>query len=133
MPSVRVISELKDQIHFVTFTVKNWYYLFDRHERFRILENSFVYCQENKALKVYAFVFMLNHLHFIGSADDLGAVIRDMKKYLSKTIKCNLIMTEPNVLKLFKHDEKYEFWCKTNCPKLILDDQMFEQKLDYIH
>ncbi len=133
MPSLRVINELKDQIHFVTFTVKNWYYLLDRHERFKLLEDSFVYCQQNKGLKVYGFVFMLNHLHFIGSAPDLGAVIRDMKKYLSKAFKDNLIENEPNILKLFEKDGRYEFWKKTNCPKLILDEDFFEQKLNYIH
>jgi len=133
MPAVRITRELKDQIYFVTFTVKNWYYLFDRHNRFKILEDSFVYCQENKGLKIFAFVFMLNHLHFIGSANDLGAVIRDLKTYLSKAFKRNIAETEPNVLKLFEKNGKYQFWMNTNYPKLIETNQFFEQKLNYVH
>ncbi len=133
MPSPRISKELKDQIYFVTFSVKNLYYLFDRHDRFRILEESFCYCQKNKELKIYAFVFMLNHLHFIGSANDLIAVIRDMKKFLSKKLKLNLIATEPNVLKLFEVNGEYHFWEKTNLPKLIETEEFLHQKIEYIH
>ena len=133
MPSVGITAALKDQIYFVTFTVKNWYYLFDRHNRFEILEESFIYCQQNKGLKVYAFVFMLNHLHFIASANDLGAVIRDMKKFLSKEIKKNLLVTEPTVLKIFGQDGSYHLWQDTNYPKLIETSDFFQQKTDYIH
>ena len=95
MPSVRIFKEQKDQLYFLTFTVHNWYYIFDRHSRFKILEDSFVHCQKHKGLKVYAFVFMLNHLHFIGAAPDLISVIRDMKTFLSKEMQKNIIATEP--------------------------------------
>lgn len=133
MPSVRIKEELKDQVYFVTLTVKNWYYLFDRHHRFKTLEDSFVYCQNNKGLKIYSFVSMLNHLHFIGSANDMGALLRDMKKFLSKEFKKSLIATEPNLLKLFEAGGQYEFWEKTNYPKLIESENFFAQKANYIH
>ncbi len=133
MPSIRISSELKDQIYCVTCTVKNWYHLFDRHNRFHILEESFVYCQENKSLKIYAFVFMTNHFHFIGSADDLGAVLRDMKTFLSKAFKKSILSYEPQVLRIFEDNDKYQFWEKTNYPKLIETEGFFQQKVDYIH
>jgi len=47
---------------------------------------------------------MLNHLHFIGSAPDLIAVTRDIKKFLSKKLQKNIIATESNILQLFKRD-----------------------------
>ncbi len=99
MPSLRIPKSERDQMFLITFTVKNWYYLFDRHDRFKILEESFVYCQNNKNLKIYAFVFMLNHLHFIGSAPNMIEVIRDMKKFLSKRFKENIEKNESNVIK----------------------------------
>lgn len=133
MPSIKILKELKDQVYFVTFTIKNWYYFFDRHSRFRILEDSFVHCQKNKGLKIYSFVFMLNHLHFIGSAPDLSAVIRDIKTFLSKEFKRNILAMEPNVLKIFESSGKYEFWQELNCPKLIETDEFLQQKIDYIH
>lgn len=75
---------------------------------------------------------MLNHLHFIGTAPDLGSVIRDMKGFLSKEIKKNIIATEPNILKIFEIDGKYTFWGKTNYPKLIENEKFFKQKVEYI-
>lgn len=132
MPKMRILTDLKDQIHFITFTVERWYYLFDRHSRFEILEQSFVYCQKNKGLKIYAFVFMLNHLHFIASAEDLAGVIRDMKKFLAKEIKRNILATEPNVLKLFEKKGIFHLWQDTNCPKMIETDEFFRQKAEYI-
>ena len=134
MSSLRISRELKNCIYFVTFTVKNWYYLFDRHNRFEILEESFVYCQKHKELKIYAFVFMLNHLHFIGSAPDLSAVIRDMKTHLSKELQKNIIATESNILKIFKNDKgNYHIWQSTNYPELIETDYFYNQKIEYIH
>jgi putative transposase len=134
MPSPRIIKELKDQIYFVTFVVKNWYYIFDRHNRFKILEDSFVYCQQHKNLKIYSFVFMINHLHFIAQDPDLAGVIRDMKTHLSKEMQNNIIATEPEVLKLFQNkDNSYSFWESSNFPKLIQTEEMFEQKVNYIH
>ncbi len=133
MPSVRISSAFKDQIYFVTFTVKYWFQFFDRHNRFEILEQSFLHCQKNKNLNIYAFVFMTNHLHFIASAPDLGGVLRDMKRHLSKTFHANILATEPQVLKVFEKDETFEFWEKTNFPKLIESEKFFEQKVNYIH
>lgn len=133
MPSVRITRELKDQVYFVTLTIKDWYYFFDRFNRFQILENSFVYCQKNKGLKIYAFVFMLNHLHFVGSADDLGAVLRDMKTFLSKAFKKNILEIESSILRYFQAQKGYRFWERTNFPKLIYSRDFFAQKLEYIH
>ncbi len=133
MPSVRIHRAERNQVYFVTFTVKNWYYLFDRYNRFEILENSFVYCQKYKKLKIFAFVFMLNHLHFIGQAEDLSAVIRDMKTFLSKKLKTNIQQNEPDLLKLFETEGKFSLWQRSNYPKLINSEEFFRQKIDYIH
>ena len=134
MPSPRISIDLRDRVYFVTFTVKRWYYIFDRHERFKILEDSFSYCQRHKGLKVYAFVFMLNHLHFVAQAPDLIGVVRDMKKHLSKELRKNISMTEPSVLSLFKaQGETFNLWKSGNYPKLIETEKFFRQKVDYIH
>ncbi len=133
MSTLRVRGEFASRPHFATFTVKNWYYLFDRHNRFQILEDCFVYCQKHKKFEVYAFVFMLNHLHFIGSAPNLIAVIRDMKTFLAKELKKNIIATEPNILQLFEKNGKSAFWKNTNSPKMIESTKFLNQKIEYIH
>jgi REP element-mobilizing transposase RayT len=120
MPSIRVNKELNEGTYFLTFTVKNWYYIFDRHNRFQILSNSIQYCQKNKDLKLYAYF------------------VRDFKKFTSKEIQKNIIATEPSILKLFQVQNRgtepaYEFWQKTNMPKLIESEKYFFQKANYIH
>jgi putative transposase len=133
MPSIRIHKELNDQIYFLTLTVKNWYYLFGRHNRFEILANSLQYCQKHKNLKIYAFVLMLNHLHLIASALDLIGTIRDFKTFTSKEIQKNIIATEPNVLQLFQTNKGCHIWQNTNFPELIKSEKFLSQKIEYIH
>ncbi len=134
MPSIRINRELTLGIYYLTFTVRNWYYIFDRHNRFKILSDSLKYCLKQKGLKLYAYVFMLNHIHLIASASDMIAFVRDFKKFTSKEIQKNIIATEPNVLSLFEIENgKYEFWAKTNMPKIIESEEYFFQKINYIH
>ncbi|MCR4318815.1 MAG: hypothetical protein NUV74_00565 [Candidatus Brocadiaceae bacterium] len=57
MPSVRINKEINQGIYFLTLTVKRWYYLFDRHHRWDILLDSLRYCQKNKGLKIYHWVY----------------------------------------------------------------------------
>ena len=74
---------------------------------------------------------MLNHIHFIASADDLIGVIRDMKTFLSKELKKNIEETEPSILKLFEDEQS--FWESSNHPELIASEKFFTQKMHYIH
>jgi putative transposase len=134
MPSQRIHKENTDLTYFFTFTIKNWYYLFDRHNRFQILADSLIYCQKNKGLNLYAYVFMLNHIHLIASAPDMIAFVRDFKKFISKEMQKNIIAFEPNILRLFQTSEnQYEFWQKTNMPQIIESDKFIQQKINYIH
>ncbi|NUN22292.1 MAG: hypothetical protein HUU09_02340 [Candidatus Jettenia caeni] len=134
MPSVRISKEYISGIYYLTFTVRNWYYLFDRHHRFEILADSLMYCQKHKGLTLYAYVFMLNHIHLIALAPDMIAFVRDFKKFTSKEMQKNIIATEPNVLRLFdRGNGTYEFWEKTNMPKVIKSEAYVIQKINYIH
>lgn len=134
MPSIRVASNLNNEMYFVTLTVRNWYYILDRHHRFAILADSLKYCQKEKGLKVYGYVFMLNHIHLIVQSVDVGGFLRDFKRFTAREIMKNITATEPGLLHLFESDQKhYEFWEKTNMPILIETHKFFHQKLDYIH
>jgi len=132
LPSVRVPKELKEEIFFLTFTVHRWYYLFDRHNRWDILTDSLKYCQANKGLKIYHYVFMLNHIHLIVRSGDMISFIRDFKTFTSKEIKKNIMDTEPNILKLFEESGKYQFWQKTNMPEVIRNEDFYLAKARYI-
>jgi len=133
MPSIRVSKELNSAMYFITFTVKRWYYIFDRYNRWEIILNSLQFCQKNKKLKIYAYVFMLNHIHLIIKSPDSAGFIRDFKKHTAYELMKNLQQTEFTVAELFKKDDgKYEIWQKTNMPKIIETEKYFWQKKKYI-
>ncbi|MFH0776145.1 MAG: transposase [Patescibacteria group bacterium] len=134
MPSQRISKEYSSAMYFLTFTVKNWYYLFDRHNRFEILADSLIYCQKYKQVKIHAYVFMLNHIHLVVSSPDTIGFVRDFKKFTSKEIQKNIIAFEPGVLKLFGAAKgSYEFWQPSNMPKIVESDYFLNQKIEYIH
>jgi len=95
MPSKTVPKELNDKMYFVTLTVRHWYYIFDRYDRWEILQSSLEFCQKNKRLKIYAYVFMLNHIHLIIESLDVSGFLRDFKKYTATELMKNLQKYEP--------------------------------------
>ncbi len=58
--------------------------------------------------------------------------VRDFKTYTSKELKRNIMATEPGILKLFEENGKYQFWQKTNMPKLIAKEEFYIIKANYI-
>jgi putative transposase len=134
MPKLRIPSDYScNQTYFITPTVKNWYYIFDRHNRWQILADSIKYCQDHKGLEVFAYVFMLNHLHMVVRSPDVIGFLRDFKKFTSKRLIENITENEPNILPLFKGEKSCELWKYDNQPKLIESEKFFVQKVNYIH
>lgn len=134
MPILKVDKELNSQMYFITFTVQRWYYLFDRCNRWQILADSIKYCQKTKGLKIYAYVFMLNHIHIMFQSPDVSGFIRDFKRHTTKELLKNIRKTEPNLIELFfNKDGQHEIWQKSNKPKLIETDYFSNQKFNYIH
>ncbi|MDP1772528.1 MAG: hypothetical protein Q8L15_09620 [Methylobacter sp.] len=134
MPSRRVAADLNAGTYYLTLTVQRWYYLFDRYNRWQILADSILYCQDNKGLELNGYVFMLNHIHLIVTSPDVAGFLRDFKRFTSAKFKANLETTEPSVLKLFVDARGgYRFWMETNAPKKIENPAFYLQKLNYIH
>ena len=67
--------------HFVTFSVIGWIDIFSRECYKEIFVQSLKYCQENKGLKLHAWVIMTNHVHLIIGSDTnkLEHIVRDLK------------------------------------------------------
>ena len=134
MPSNRIKNELCEHIYFVTLTVKNWYYIFDRHNRWNILADSLNFCIKKKGLSIFAYVFMMNHIHFVAQSEKLSAVLRDFKSFTARSILDNCKATEPSVLKLFQvSSNNYELWEHTNMPIILENENVLHQKINYIH
>lgn len=107
-----------------------------------------IYCIKKKGLQVHAYVIMSNHVHTIFSAKEgfqLSNIIRDFKKFTSKTIINNLIRNNKEsrrewILRLLKYHAKYnknnktfQFWRFGNRPIELTSPKFTNQKLAYIH
>ena len=136
----------KEGIHFITFATVGWVDVFTRLIYRKILIDSITFCQKAKSLVVYAWCIMSNHAHLIlrSKSADLSGTIRDLKKYTSK--KCIEIIQIENesrrewMLKLFKsagkvnsNNSAYQSWRQGNKPVELFSNEVFDQKLRYIH
>ena len=134
MPISTISKNHNQSLYFITPTILNCYYIFDRHNRWHTIADSIIYCQKHKNLEVYGYVFMLNHLHMIIRSPDAIGFIRDFKKYTSTALIKNIRQFEPNILQLFKNEDGgYNFWKIDNQPKIIETEKFALQKLNYIH
>ncbi|MET3540697.1 REP element-mobilizing transposase RayT [Pontibacter aydingkolensis] len=67
-------------LYFLTMTVVDWVNIFTRPVYKHIIVDALRFCQENKGLRLHAWVLMSNHLHLIAStAEDknLSDILRD--------------------------------------------------------
>jgi len=134
---------IKDQqaVHFVTFTVHQWVDVFTRKIYVDELLKSIAYCQQKKGLKVYAWVVMSNHCHFILGSDEshpLSDTIRDFKKFTAKAIY-KAIQENPTesrrkwLLMTLSFEGHIWFWEEGYHGKEIYSMEFFESKMNYIH
>lgn len=82
-------NRVLDELYFITTTVVDWVDIFTRPKYKNIILESLAYCQQQKVLKIYAWVLMSNHLHMIvsaGAEQSVADIIRDFKNFTSKRI-----------------------------------------------
>ncbi|MGC9315482.1 MAG: REP-associated tyrosine transposase [bacterium] len=131
----------KQKPHFITLTTVEWIPVFIEAKYFDILIDSFMFCRENKDLKIHAYVIMLNHLHAILSSPSLPDLMRDFKAHTAKAI-IEAIKAEDktwliNQLRFFnRRGDKgsvHQLWQEGYHPEEIISREMFLQKAEYIH
>ena len=132
--------------HFMTMTVVDWIDVFSRKIYRDVLIESLIYCINNKAMTVYGYVIMSNHIHLIihSKEEKLSDLIRDYKKFTASSI-LSKIQTEPEsrrewMLERFKlsteshsRNKYFQFWQYGNHPEEIYSNNFMWSKLDYIH
>ena len=77
--------------YFCTITVLDWTPVFIDARYIDTVIESLQFSRTKKGLQLFAYVIMPNHLHLIAAADDLHAVIRDFKRFTSRTIHDRLV------------------------------------------
>ncbi len=135
-------------IYFVSFATVNWIDVFTRAEYKDIIVESLNYCIDNKGLRVYAWVIMSNHIHLIVATqqEPLENIMRDLKKYTSRTL-LKAIEAHPQesrkawMLWMFQragqrnsNNQHYQFWQQHNQPQeLSTMPYDIESTIHYIH
>jgi REP element-mobilizing transposase RayT len=132
--------------HFITATVVDWIDVFTRKTYRDTVIECLEYCITNKAMVLYGYVIMSNHIHLIVQSSDgkLSDLIRDFKKFIATKI-LEKIQLEPEsrrewMLERFKlateshsRNKNYQFWQYGNHPEEIYTNAFMWSKLDYIH
>lgn len=127
--------------HFITCTVLHWIPIFTRPQSVRIILDSLAYLQAHDNLKIYAYVILENHLHMVASSDDLPATIKRFKSFTAKQLL--QLLQDENVKtilgqlafykKAHKGETTYQLWQEGYQPKLLQNEAMMREKIDYIH
>ncbi len=130
-----------DQVYFITFTTIEWIPVFTRKSYIDILINSWIFCRNNKGLKLFSYAILDNHLHLVVSANNLSDIIKDLKRHTAREI-INLAQKENKTWllnqfkfhkKTYKANSDYQVWQEGFHPKQITSETMLRQKIEYIH
>ena len=136
-------------LYFTTSTVVGWIDIFSRKKYRDIILNSLQYNIEHKALLVFAYVIMSNHIHLVLQAGNpekwpLSDILRDFKKFTARSI-LETIKTEKEsrrdwLMKMFKYyvnyntnNREFQFWQQNNNPVELLNKEQIWTKINYIH
>jgi len=130
-----------DKPHFMTCTVLEWLPVFTRPATVQIVLDCWRYQREHEDLRLYGYVILENHLHFIAQAKDLNKCVSSFKAYTARQIIDHL--QAQHVERLLRHlrffkrahktDREYQFWQEGVHAELVFSEAMMREKLDYIH
>ena len=123
-----VITE-PDKAHFLTCTVTDWLPLFTRPALVDILFASWRYQQANQGLKLFGYVIMENHLHYVAQAPDLAKCVQTFKSYTARQILDYLTQRGAEAtLRQFRVGKRAH-----SHAELVCSEAGMLQKLEYIH
>ncbi len=127
--------------HFLTCTVVEWLPVFTRPDAVQILLDSWSFLQQEGRMRLFAYVVLENHVHFVAASDDLTTEVGDFKSYtarrlidLLKKVGAKTLLEQFAYRKLkHKSDRDYQLWQEGSHPQQIAGDDMMWQKIEYIH
>ena len=128
--------------YFCTITILDWVPIFIDSKYIEPIMESLAFCRANKGLSLFAYVIMPHHAHFIAAAEDLHAVVRDLKRFTSRVIHERLLADgRRSVLDWLRASTQnarqfrgeFSLWQDGFHPKQIDSQVVFDQKTRYIH
>ncbi len=131
----------KEGLFFVTSTIINWIPIFSSAKYYNILIEAIKFSQLKKNLKLYSYVLLPEHFHLIVTGDSLTNIFKSIKGFTAKEIikqlefenKISVLNQFKDLKKDYKYNSEYQVWQESFHPIEILTDEIFQQKIDYIH
>ena len=130
-----------DQPHFLTCTVVEWLPVFTRPDSVQILLDSWSHQRMNDGLRLFGYVIMENHLHFVAQAPRLDKCLSNFKSFTAARLiellearKAERLLARLRFAKrAHKHDREYQFWQEGSHAEMVFSEPVLREKLEYIH
>lgn len=127
--------------YFLTCSIIDGIDLFADSKISQIILNAFLYMQTNMKIKIYGFVIMHNHIHFIAEGHSLSEDIRRFKSFTAREIIRYLESTNRSIFlkklkrgkKNHKKESSYQVWEEGSYPKQINTLKKMETFMEYVH
>jgi putative transposase len=127
--------------YFLTCTVVAWLPIFSKPALAEIIFDSWRFLQQKRNVRIFGYVLLENHLHWIASADELSERLGQFKSFTARRIIDVLsaaghktLLDELSYFKLRnKTDQDYQLWQEGSNPQQIQTPDMMRQKLEHMH
>ena len=135
-----VITE-PDKPHFLTCTVVEWLPVFTRPDAVAILLDAWSHQRAHAGLRLYGYVVLENHLHFVAQAPRLDKCLASFKSFTAARLidllqargAEHLLSRLRFAKKAHKGDREHQFWQEGSHAEMVVSEPVMRQKLDYIH
>ena len=124
---------------FFTASIYEMKHLLKQDKYKQIILDSLAFLVNDKRIYLYAFCIMSNHLHLIWQmcpGHKRENVQRDFLKFTGQAFRFDLLANHPLVFPHFEvnlKDRKYQFWQRNPLSIDLYNNEVFMQKLEYIH
>ncbi len=130
---------LQREIYFYTATIHQWKPLIKDFNLEPVITQCLSFLYRKECIKVYGFVIMPNHIHFIWELlqnNGQESPVASFTKFTAHQFQEILKTKSPETLKQYAvdwHSRKFNFWHPKADSFLLNQRQTTEQKLNYIH
>jgi len=127
------------KVYFYTSTIYRWIPVLQDDNLKELILESLKFLIATKAVRLYGYVIMPNHIHLIIKPMENSKINRfqlSFMRFTAQNIKFFLQDNQSRLLIRFlvnKKDRKYQIWQRNSLAVEIISREMCEQKLDYIH
>ena len=133
------IIYLKEHSEFLTVTCLEWKHILKEDTHKEIVVESLRFLSKAKRVSIYGFVIMSNHFHLIWQLmgdHKRDAVQRDFLKFTGQQMLKRFRVEKSSILAellVDAKDRKYQVWERNSLGIPLWSQEVFMQKLEYIH